>query len=87
MPVLRFVRRVVQVPDTWEGWAMRILTIGIVLVLVAAFFLGQQVAALQDQVNSGRHERIAYQEEQTMRVCALMRVAGATPEDLRAAKC
>jgi hypothetical protein len=87
MPVLHFIKHVVQVPDSWEGWAMRVLTIGIILVLGAAFVLGQQVSLLRDQVTNGRAERNAYQVEQTARVCTLFRASGVPEDELKAAKC
>lgn len=87
MPLVRFLKKAVQVPDTWEAWAMRVLTMGIVVVLFAAWALMGRIAELQSQITSGRNERNAYQVEQTERVCALLRSVERDPKVVEGAKC
>lgn len=84
---VQVARRFTEVPSTWEGWAMRVLTIGIVIVLIAAWLLAGKTAALSQQIRDGRNERNTFQVEQAVRVCALLRHLERDPDALRAAKC
>jgi len=87
MPVVRFIKRFAAVPDTWEGWAVRVLTVAVILVFGAAMILLSQTASLREQVANGRSERTAYQEEQTVRVCQILRHLEVSSGELRDAKC
>ena len=73
MPVVHFIKKFVAVPSTWDGWAMRVMTISVVLVLASAWILFQRTEQLSEQLNVGRAERNAFQREQTERTCVILR--------------
>jgi hypothetical protein len=79
--------RFLRVPDSWEAWAIRVLTVAIVFVFAAAFLLGGQVQELQDFVSESRTQRTQFQQEETARQCALLEAHGLTPERLEELKC
>jgi hypothetical protein len=87
MPAVRVIRKFVQVPDTWEAWAVRVLTIAVVVTIGVAVILLQQTAELRSLIVNGRAERNTYQNDQTYRVCMLLREHNGNPVDLKAAKC
>ena len=74
MPVLRFIKRFVAVPDTWDGWAIRVLTIAVIITLCSSWILITRIDDLSDQLHQGRVERTASQEAQTVRLCAVIAV-------------
>lgn len=73
MPVVRFLKRFTELPNTWDGWAMRIMTISVILVFCAAWVLFGQVRTLQEQLSVGRGERNTFQNQTTTRLCTLVR--------------
>ena len=87
MPLVRLVKRFVSVPDTWEGWVMRVMTVAVVVTLAMCLVLMQKTAELSDQVTRGRAERNAYQEIQTERTCAVLALLTKDARILRAARC
>jgi hypothetical protein len=72
MPALAIVKRVVHVPDTWEGWVMRVMTIALVMVFVALYFLFGKLASLEDYITESRQQRTGYQQQELARQCALL---------------
>lgn len=66
---------------------MRVLTVAVVVVLIAAFTLMGQVSELSQQISDGRRERIAFQEDQIDRLCVVLRNLHAPPADLKEAQC
>ena len=95
------VQRFLGVPDSWEGWAVRILTIVVMLTFVTQWLLAQQIAQVETQVgelvrltqqqntfmNESRTQRQSFQSEETARQCQLLRELGTSQEDLRALRC
>lgn len=79
--------RFVQVPDSWEAWAVRILTVAVVLVFAAAFYLSRQVASLQEYIGESRQQRTAFQQQEQARQCAILRAVGTSTSELRELKC
>lgn len=79
--------KVVQVPDTWEAWAVRILTIAIMLVFVAVYYFSSQVTALQSYIAESRQQRTEYQQQELARQCTLLRSVGVSAAELRELKC
>lgn len=87
MPESRGFRRFVDVPNTWEGWAVRVLTMGVVLVLVVAIWLLSALLVLQATANTARQERNDYQNIQTRRVCVILRLEQVSGPELRELQC
>ena len=87
MPIVRFVKRFVSVPDTWEGWVMRVMTVAVVITLSMCLILLQKTAELSDQINRGRAERNAYQTEQSERTCSILRSVTQDPVMIGVARC
>jgi hypothetical protein len=79
--------RFVQVPDTWEAWAVRILTVAVSLVFVAAWFLSTQVRDVQLFMEDSRQQRTAFQQQEKARQCAILRGIGTSPAELRTLQC
>lgn len=83
---MSFLRRLMQVPDTWEAWAVRVLTVMLAIVLLAVYVLLGKIGDLEDFVNESRDQRILFQNEEAARQCAILvrlQVAPAELEDLR----
>ena len=87
MPVVRLVKRFVSVPDTWEGWVMRVMTVAVVVTLSMCLILLQKTAELSQQITNGRAERNAFQQEQTERTCAVLRTLTKDPLTIEAGRC
>ena len=81
------LREITQVPHSWDAWAVRVLTIAIVLVFSAVFILGGMLKATQQDIDNGRSERRAFQQEERSRQCELLRQVGVTSGRLRELKC
>jgi hypothetical protein len=81
------IRRLVEVPSTWEGWAMRVLTICTVLVLGAAIMIGRQVSGVMDFMEESRSDRTAFQQEQQQRTCVILEHFGLTQKQLEEVQC
>lgn len=81
------LREITQVPHSWDAWAVRVLTIAIVLVFTAIFILGGMLKATQDTIDSGRAERRDFQLEERARQCELLRQHGVTSGRLKELKC
>lgn len=83
-----------SVPTTMDGWAVRIMTIGIVVFLFTAFYALAATRQLQVSVDelrqgqiTGRTERTAYQEADAYRNCLILTRLGATGKELQGAGC
>lgn len=81
------IRRIVEVPSTWEGWAMRVLTICTVLVLAASIMVFRQVSDVMNFMTESRADRTTYQIEQQRRMCYLLASSNVSPEKLREVQC
>ena len=77
----------VGVPDSWEGWAVRILTVAVVLTLATQAFLGRMIADQNDFLRESRSQRTEFQLEETARQCAILSNQGETVTELKAMKC
>lgn len=87
MPVVRFLRKVVEVPDTWEGWATRVLTVAVVIVFIASIALVGMVRGLNAYVSESRSQRLVYQQQETVRQCAILVNQNVSAIRLRELKC
>jgi len=87
MPALHFLKKVVDVPDTWEGWAMRVLTIAVVIMLLVSLTLISMVRGLSAYVSDSRQQRIQFQVEETARQCVILASQGISEAQLKALKC
>lgn len=87
MPRRTALERFIKVPDTWEAWAIRVLTVMLALVLVAEAILINQLASLGDYIQDSRQQRQSFQIEETARQCATLRALGTTPDTLRSLQC
>lgn len=76
-------QRVIQVPDTWEGWAVRILTIMLTLVLVSAYLLLDAIDDLQAYLAESRVQRATYQQAEAARECAILLLLSSASETER----
>lgn len=72
------LRRIVDVPDTWEAWVQRVMTIVAAAVLVAAVLLLVKVGQVQTYIEQSRLAREHYQVLELERQCAIL-VALDTP--------
>lgn len=88
------LRKFVGVPDSWEGWAIRVLTVAVILTLVTQAVLGAAVARLTTLtveqsafMRDSREQRVAFQQQETERQCEILRRQGATADQLKALKC
>lgn len=84
----------VSVPTTWEGWAVRVLTVAVVLVIGIQAVLGAQllklIALTEDQnvfMNNSVNQRTAFQHEETARQCELLRHQNVTLTQLQSLGC
>ena len=87
MPIVRFVKRFVSVPDTWEGWVMRVMTVAVVVTLAMCLVLLQKTAELSQQISNGRAERNSFQAEQSERTCSILRAVTKDPVMIGMARC
>ena len=81
------LRRFVDVPDTWEGWAVRVLTIAVVLMIITTLYLTQQVAELHAYIQEGRAQRQEWQQVEAERVCVVLRQNGSNDSGLKELGC
>jgi len=81
------IRKIVEVPSTWEAWAMRVLTICTVLVLGAAVMITRQVTGVMDYMEDSRADRTAFQIQQQHRTCLLLENFGLTQAQLEEVQC
>lgn len=87
MTRLTHVERFFHVPDTWEAWAIRVLTVMLTLVLISIGVLINQLADLSGYISESRSQRLSFQQEETARQCAMLRALGTTPDTLRSLRC
>jgi hypothetical protein len=76
-----------QVPDTWEGWAMRILTTFLAIVLVAVWALMGQLSDLENFIEQSRVQRMTFQQQEVARQCAILERLGATETERARLQC
>lgn len=76
-------RRFASVPDTWDGWAVRVLTMAVILTMATVWGLMIRVGALSDQLNQvsssisdGRADRQEYQQTELARQCTTLAKLG-----------
>jgi hypothetical protein len=81
------IRQLVQPPSTWEGWAMRVLTIAVIFVFGAAVMIVRQVAGVMDYMAESRAERYEFQVEQQQRTCLLLKNMGLSERQLEEVAC
>lgn len=88
------VQRFLHVPDTWEGWALRVMTVAIALVFVAISVLLGRIGSLEVKlidletyIEQSRTERNAFQQENVARQCRTMQELGLSLEELRGLRC
>lgn len=84
----------VGVPSTWEGWAVRVLTIAVVAALLACWILYGQLSVLirltTDQnafIRESRAQRLVFQQQETARQCAALEELGLQVVQLKALQC
>lgn len=58
------VRKFVSVPDTWEGWAIRVLTVAVVLTLAVQCLLWRELHAVHTYIEQSRVNREHFQDDQ-----------------------
>lgn len=94
MPELRKAHQFLRVPDTWEGWAMRVMTVAVVMVFVAVWWLAGQINSLSSQLDGmggyiaeSRAQRTAYQVEELARQCTTLSKVGVSVAERRALGC
>lgn len=87
-------REVVKVPDTFDAWAVRVLTIAIIICIIsawsafaAAWTLNAQVEQLQSDVDVNAKNRMAFQYIQVDRACVLLRALSVSQEQLKETAC
>lgn len=90
----RDVATFVGVPSSWDGWAIRVLTIAVVAALLVCWILYGQLVTLirltEDQnafLQESRNQRAVFQEEETVRQCAMLRVLGVELIQREAMRC
>lgn len=95
------LRRFVGVPNTWDGWATRVLTVAVVVNMALAIWLAGKVATVDDQITEtntltvnqndfmtqSRQQRTAFQGEETARQCETLRRLNTPSDVLRALRC
>lgn len=87
MSVVRQVKKFAEVPSTWEGWVMRVMTVFVVLVLVAAVMLYHRVNALEKFIANSRSERNIEHEVQAERICVALVQLRVSPRTLERVEC
>lgn len=87
MPIVRGIKRFVDVPSTWEGWVMRVMTVSVIIMIAVSIVLLQLVLEQRSFSNVSRQQRQTFQSEETARQCELLRFDGASPDRLRDLKC
>jgi len=73
-------RRFYHPPDTMDGWAVRVLTIAVVLQLIASFIFVRMALITQDTLENNRQQRVE-------QVCMLMVHDGMSHSELGRAGC
>lgn len=81
------LREITQVPHSWDAWAVRVLTIAVVMVFASVFLLANMIMAAQETLNAGRAERQQFQIEEHARQCAILTELGVTRSRLSELKC
>lgn len=81
------MERFIHVPDTWEGWATRIITVAIALLFLAVAVLIGQINSLEDYLVESRQQRTAFQAEETARQCLALALLGSSQAELRKYRC
>jgi cell shape-determining protein MreC len=64
------------VPNTTDGWIMRILVALVALLFVAVSVLFGQISYLEDYTRESRQLRQEFEGEQIARTCELLHLAG-----------
>lgn len=85
---LNRAQRFIQVPNSWEGWVLRIMTIALVLVFVAVYILfgaisrlSEQLGGLEGFVSDSRAQRTAFQNAEQARQCLALERMGVGLKD------
>lgn len=85
-PRLNRLQKAIHVPDTWEGWVLRVMTAAIALVFAAIWILLGRIGTLEAQLThldsklvdletyiaSSRSERNQFQEQNVARQCRIL---------------
>lgn len=77
MPIVRGIKRFVDVPSTWEGWVMRVMTVAVVILIIVSGTLLQLVLEQKSFSSDSRRQRLTFQQEETRRQCEILRFEGA----------
>jgi hypothetical protein len=81
------LHEVVSVPKTFDGWAMRVLTIAVVLCMISAWATFAASRTLSLQIEELQEKNGTYQKQAQVRGCLLLQKLGSTPEELASVGC
>lgn len=84
---IRNLQRFVEVPSSWEGWVMRVMTVSVVLMITTTLVLLQMVIGLRAYVSDSFADRRAFQEQEAARQCLILTRLGASDLELRGHLC
>lgn len=80
-------KEIVSVPRTMDGWAVRVLTVAIVICMIAAIGTWAAAHNLSTQIEEAQAKNREYQSQAQTRGCLLLKKLGSTPEELVAVGC
>ena len=66
---------------------MRVMTVSVVIMIIAVVFLLQIVIGLRDYIQDARHERNAFQVEQSARQCEILRQLSTSVQVMKDLQC
>lgn len=81
------LHEVVSVPSTWDGWAVRVLTIAVVICIISAWAVFAASRQLSLQVEELQVRNSTYQSQAQTRGCLLLKKLGATSDELVSVGC
>lgn len=81
------VHEVVSVPKTFDGWAVRVLTIAVVICVISAWAVFAASRQLSIQVEELQTKNGTYQSQAQTRGCLLLKKLGATSDELAGVGC
>lgn len=81
------LRRVFHVPDSWEAWAMRILTIMLALVFAAMYVLLGKLGDLEVYIAESRVQRTTFQHQEQARQCTILSLLGSSRAEMEKLRC
>lgn len=84
---LNRAQRFIHVPDTWEGWALRIMTVALVIVFVAVYVLLGKLADLEVFIAESRVQRTTFQQQELARQCTILSLLGSSRGEMEKLRC